>query len=208
MEGECFAFLCSLQGALVDIFLLRKGKFLFFVVKMFVLCAAWCRCDQRLMIPENALVIKIKIIVADILHLVALSKGVVKSRIQMIIYAADFDDIPGVAVFDPLIRIVSADCDDAPDTKLIEKDFDRLGDSLTDTHSLSEWSYDLVRIWFLEFIVADVFANKIVDIFFLFPFGQVFGRPHELVYPCGHCLLVFFDLTFFEEIFRDKDDIR
>ena len=66
---------------------------------MFVICAVWCRCDQRLMIPENTLIVKIKVIVADILHLVALSKGVVKSRIQMIIYAADFDDIPGVAVF-------------------------------------------------------------------------------------------------------------
>ena len=60
VEGECFAFLCSLQGALVDIFLLRKGKFLFFVVKMFVICAVWCRCDQRLMIPENTLIVKIK----------------------------------------------------------------------------------------------------------------------------------------------------
>lgn len=147
---------------------------------MFVICAVWCRCDQRLMIPENTLIVKIKVIVADILHLVALSKGVVKSRIQMIIYAADFDDIPGVAVFNPLIRIVSADCDDAPDTKLIEKDFDRLGDSLTDTHSLSSGPMISLRIWFLEFIVADVFADKIVDIFFLFPFGQVLAGRTSL----------------------------
>ena len=62
VESECSAFLCSLQGSFVDIFLLCKGKFLLFVVKMLMIGAVWCRCDQRLMIPENTFIVEVKVI--------------------------------------------------------------------------------------------------------------------------------------------------
>ena len=53
----------------------------------------------------------------------------------MVVLSVNPDNIPGVAVLDPFFRIVSADGDDAPDTKGIAEHFYRFGDSFTDAYA-------------------------------------------------------------------------
>lgn len=41
---------------------------------------------------------------------------------------------------------------------------------------------DLVGIWLFQFVVADIFADEVMDIFFLIPLGKLHGGAHKLVY--------------------------
>ena len=167
-----------------------------------------CRCDQWFVIPENTFIVEVKVIITDVLYLIIFAKSIIKCCIQMIVYTANSDNIPGMAVFDTFIWVVAADCDHTPDSQFIKQYFNRLGDSLTDTNALSKRSYDFMGIGFLEFIVTDVFTDKVMHIFFLFPFGQLCSCPYKLVDPCGHCLLMFSDFIFFKKIFRNENNIR
>ena len=100
----------------------------------------WSRCDQRFVIPEDIFVIQIEVVVTDAI----VTQGIVKGDIHVIIFATQFYDIPGVAVFDPFFRIVSADGDDTPDTEGIAEHFYRFGDSLADAYAVSKRPDDLV----------------------------------------------------------------
>ena len=66
VECECFIFLCSLQGALVNFLRLCEGKFFLFVVKMVAIRTGRGRSDQRLMVAEDGFVIQVEVIVADL----------------------------------------------------------------------------------------------------------------------------------------------
>lgn len=105
----------------------------------------WSRCDQRFVIPEDIFVIQIEVVVTDAI----VTQGIVKGDIHVIIFATQFYDIPGVAVFDPFFRVVAADNDHTPEPQCIAQNFYCLGNPLADTHTLSQRSNDLMGIGFL-----------------------------------------------------------
>ena len=100
----------------------------------------------------------------------------------MIVLSVDPDDVPGMTVFDPFFRIVSTDGDNTPYTKGITEDLYGFGDSLADTDTMAQRPDDLVGIWLFQFVVADIFADEVMDIFFLIPLGKLHGGAHKLVY--------------------------
>ena len=65
------------------------------------------------MIPENIFIIQVEVIISNFF----VSKTVIKGRIQMIICPADLYDIPGMAIFDPFLRVIATDGNDVPDAK-------------------------------------------------------------------------------------------
>ena len=66
---------------------------------------------------------------------------------------------------------------------------------------------DLVGVWLFQLVIADVFADKVMDIFFLIPLGKLHGRAYKLVYAGTQSFLVFPDLILVKDIFRDQDQI-
>ena len=99
------------------------------------------------MIPEDGFIIQIEIIVADLLSgLAAFAETVVERSIQMVVRFSDLDDVPGMAVFDALFRVIAAERDHAPDAERITKNFDRFGDALADADALSQRSDDLMGV--------------------------------------------------------------
>ena len=105
------------------------------------------------MVSEYAFIIQVEIVVPDLFwslpvtHLLPVPKSIVKRRIQMIIFSADFYDIPGMTVFDSFLRIIPAHCDHTPDSERIAQYFHRFCNSLTDSDTLSKRSDDLMGIW-------------------------------------------------------------
>ena len=89
------------------------------------------------MIPKNIFVIQIKVVIADFRtgH-AAFSKTVVKGGIQMIKLAVNADNVPGMPVFDTLLRIIAADGNHAPDSKSIAQHLHRFGNAFTNSHAL------------------------------------------------------------------------
>lgn len=85
----------------------------------------------------------------------------------MIVLSVDSDDVPGMTVFDPFFRIVPADGDNTPYTKGITEDLYGFGDSLADTDTMAQRPDDLVGIWLFQLVVADIFADEVMDIFSL-----------------------------------------
>ena len=55
---------------------------------------------------------------------------------------------------------------------------------------------DLVGIWLFQLVVADIFADEVMDIFFLIPLGKLHGGAHELVYARAHGFLMLPDFIF------------
>ena len=99
------------------------------------------------MIPEDGFIIQIEIIVADLLPgLEAFAETVVEGSVQMVVRFPDLDDVPGMAVFDALFRVIAAERDHAPDAERITKNFDRFGDALADADALSQRSDDLMGV--------------------------------------------------------------
>ena len=90
----------GLRGPLGHILLLREGQLHFPVIGPGAVIAGGGGVEQRLMIPQQMLVIQIEVIVAD--HAV-MAEAVVKSDVQVVILPAQPDDVPRMAVFDPLI---------------------------------------------------------------------------------------------------------
>ena len=208
MEREFSAFFGGLEGAFVDVFQLGKGQLFLAVVEVASVRAGGGRSDQWFMVTKDVFVIQIKIIVADADRAVLVfAKSIVKGGVQMVVLSVNPDNIPGVAVFDPFFRIVSADGDDAPDTKGIAEHFYRFGDSLTDAYAVSKRPDDLVGVWLFQLVVADIFADKVVDIFFLIPLGKLHGRAYKLVYAGAQSFLGVPDLILVKDIFRDQDQI-
>lgn len=124
VEGEFAAFFCGLEGTFVYVFQFGEGQLFLAVIKVVSIRAGRCRSDQWFMVTEDVFVIQIKIIVADADRTVLVfAKSIVKGGIQMVVLSVNPDNIPGVAVLDPFFRIVSADGDDAPDTKGIAEYF-------------------------------------------------------------------------------------
>ena len=167
-----------------------------------------CCCDQWLMIPEYTFVIKIEIIITNIFDFITVSECIIKSRIQMIIHPADPDNVPGMTVFDTFFRIVSTYCDHAPDAQRIQKDFYRFCNALADTNALSERADDLMGISFFQLVIMYILTDKIMYIFFFFPFGHVLRRTHKLFNSGFHCFLMLFYFAFIKQIFRNKNNIR
>ena len=64
----------------------------------------------------------------------------------MVVRFSDLDDVPGMAVFDALFRVIAAERDHAPDAERITKNFDRFGDALADADALSQRSDDLMGV--------------------------------------------------------------
>ena len=123
----------------------------------------WSRCYQSVRDPGRYFVIQIEVVVTDAI----VTQGIVKGDIHVIIFATQFYDIPGVAVFDPFFRIVPADGDNTPYTKGITEDLYGFGDSLADTDTMAQRPDDLVGIWLFQLVVADIFADEVMDIFSL-----------------------------------------
>ena len=183
VKSELTALFCGLECTLVDLLEFGKGELFLTIVEVASIRAGRRRSDQRLMVTEDAFVIQIKIIIADADRTVfVFSESIVEGGIQMIILAVDPDNIPGMAVFDPLLRIVSADGDDAPDTKSIAENLYGFGDSLADPHTVAERTDDLMRIRLFQLVIADIFADKVMDIFFLIQLGKLLCRAYKLVY--------------------------
>ena len=130
---------------------------------MTAICAGWCRCNQRFMIPENIFIIQVEVIISNFF----VSKTVIKGHIQMITTSADLHNIPGVTVFNTLLRIIATDRNNVPDAKRIQKHLYRFCNSLTDTDPLSQWSDNFMRLRLLQFVIPDILADKIMDILFL-----------------------------------------
>lgn len=136
-----------LVRALVNILLFGKGKFLFFVVEMVAVRAGGSRCDERFVVAEDRLVVEIEIIVADLLPcLAAFAETVVEGSVQMVVRFPDLDDVPGMAVFDALFRVIAAERDHAPDAERITKNFDRFGDASQTPDALSQRSDDVMGV--------------------------------------------------------------
>lgn len=74
MKGENFSLFGCLKGPFVNIFCFGKGKLLFFVIKMLMVCAVRRRGNKWFVIPENLFVVQIKIIVSDFPGLVIFPK--------------------------------------------------------------------------------------------------------------------------------------
>ena len=110
----------------------------------------------------------------------------IKGRIQMIICPADLYDIPGMTIFDPFLRVIATDGNDVPDAQCIQKHLYRFCNSLTDTDPLSQWSDDLMRIRFFQFVIPDILTDKIMYIFLFFQLGHRFCRTHQLLYTGCH----------------------
>ena len=114
---------------------------------MIAVRAGGSRCDKRFVIPEDGFIIQIEIIVADLLPgLEAFAETVVEGSVQMVVRFPDLDDVPGMAVFDALFRVIAAERDHAPDAERITKNFDRFGDALADADALSQRSDDLMGV--------------------------------------------------------------
>ena len=105
------------------------------------------RGDERFVVAEDRLVVEIEVIVADFLPcLAAFAETVVEGSVQMVVRFSDLDDVPGMAVFDALFRVIAAERDHAPDAERITKNFDRFGDALADADALSQRSDDLMGV--------------------------------------------------------------
>ena len=119
-----------------------------------MVCTVGCGGDQWFMVSKDLLIIQVEIIIADFgiffvfLMRIIFTESIVKSGIQMVISTVDPDDIPCMAIFDALIRVITADGNDAPDTQGIQKNFNCLGDSLADSYALSSRTDDLVGVGF------------------------------------------------------------
>ena len=99
------------------------------------------------MVAEDRLVVEIEVIVADLLPcLAAFAETVVEGSVQMVVRFPDLDDVPGMAVFDALFRVIAAERDHAPDAERITENFDRFGDALADADALSQRSDDLMGV--------------------------------------------------------------
>ena len=94
----------------------------------------------------------------------------------MIVLSLDPDDVPGMTVFDPFFRIVPADGDNTPYTKGITEDLYGFGDSLADTDTMAQRPDDLVGIWLFQFVVADIFADEIVELIL-----KIGGTPYAWI---------------------------
>ena len=59
-----------------------------------------------------------------------------------------------------------------------------------------------------QLIVVYVFADKVMDVFFLLPLGEILRRTRQFFHPRLHRLLMLSDLAFFKEVFRQEHKIR
>ena len=125
----------------------------------------------------------------------------------MISNTSDFDNIPGMPVFDPFLWIVAAQSDHAPHSKCIQQNLHCLCNSLADAHTLSQGTDDLMGIWLFQLVIAYIFTDKIVNVFLLLPFRELHGRANQLFHPRIHRFLVFNDLLFLKQILRNKNKI-
>ena len=56
-----------------------------------------------------------------------------------------------------------------------------------------------------QLIISHIITDKIMNIFLLFPFRQIFCRPRKFFYSGGHCPLMLPDFIFVKQILRYKD---
>ena len=125
----------------------------------------------------------------------------------MIIHASDLHNIPGMTVLDAFFRIISADCNHAPDPKAIAEHLHCLCNPLTYSHTLAQRTDDLMGIGLFQLIVADIFTDKIVNILLLLPLGKLCRRPDQLLHPGRQCLFMLLYLSLFKQILRFKNQI-
>ena len=60
----------------------------------------------------------------------------------------------------------------------------------------------------LEFIIADIFTDKIMHILLFLPLRQLLSRANQLLNSGSHSLLMFANLLFIKKILRNKNQIR
>ena len=80
----------------------------------------------------------------------------------MIILTADPDNIPGMPVFDLLVRIAVREGHDAPDPQGVTQDLKGLCDPFAHADSLLQGTCNLMRIGLLQLVIPDVSADKIM----------------------------------------------
>ena len=131
-----------------------------------------------------------------------MTERIVKRCIQMIMLAFDSQHIPGMTIFDPLLRICLRQSNHAPDTQIVTENFDGLGNSLTDAHAMSESPDDFMGVCFFQFIICDILADKIVNILFFPLLIQFFCGTDQFPDTRLHGLLMLFDFIFRKQIFR------
>ena len=135
--------------------------------------------DHRLMIPENLLVRKIHIIIAD---RIILRQRIVKRCIQMIIRSVNPDHIPCVTVLNAFLRICLRKRHNTPDSQFITEKFYRFGNPLAYRNTVSKRPNDLMRILLLQFVVFHMIYDKIMDKKLPAFFIQLLRLPRQLFY--------------------------
>ena len=125
----------------------------------------------------------------------------------MVVRPAELYHVPGVAVFDSLLRVISAEDYHTPDSQCVTERLHRLGYALADPHALAQRADDLMGIGLFQLVIADIFTDKIVDVFFLLPWGELRSWPGQPLHPGGHGLLVLPNAPFVKQVFRLNDQI-
>ena len=92
VESQHFSFFGCLKCPFVDLFLLRKGQLLFFIIEVIVIGADRSRRNQRFMIPEDLLIIQVEVIISNLASIP--SQCIVEGSIQMIVHAIQLHNIP------------------------------------------------------------------------------------------------------------------
>ena len=101
-------------GSLYHVFHFRERQLDGAIVELIALAAGGDRIDHRLVIPEQAVVVRVEVVIPDD---AVMAQGVVKGGVQMDILAIQFQNIPGVAVLDTLFRVGLGDGNDAPQSQ-------------------------------------------------------------------------------------------
>ena len=82
------------------------------------------------------------------------------------------------------------------------------GVDLEDADAMAKGADDLVRIRFLQLIVGDIYADKVMDIFLFLKFRHFRHRADQIRYARLHRLSVFQNFILPEQILRREDQIR
>ena len=188
-------------GSFYHILHLCEGQLGLPVIKAVACSAGGDRTDHRLVVPEQALVVQIEVVVPDD---TVPAEGVVKRGIQVDVLAIDFQNVPGVAVFDALFRIGFGDGDDAPHAQRVTENFHRLGDALAHADTLAQRTDDLMRVGLFQFVVPDILADEIMDVPLFFQRRHILRGTGQLFHPGRQSFLMVLDLALVKKIFRHQ----
>ena len=201
MKKQYFILLHRLSCPVSDLIHGRPRYLLLAIIKMLIVRARRHLPDHRLMIPENLLIRKIHIIIAD---RIILRQRIVKRSIQMIVCSVDPDHIPCVTVLDAFLRICLRKRHNTPDSQFITEKFYCFGNALAYRNTVSKCPYDFMRILLLQFVILHIIDDKIMDEKLPAVLIHFLRLPRQLFYARQHRLPVLPDLVLRKKILRHK----